>query len=214
MFLAERWAEAFVASWASANASGAIKTSGINAAAASPGRTAEAGSAGEGLAVLRAVLPLVRGIPGEVSGRTAALRLEKMLRTAAAGAGESPGVEAAIRLLVLLVKKGDLQFSEALTEAIEKIIDRQRGALGCILETAVSPEEDIQEALKKALIKKTGAAEIRLSWQINPELLGGFRLRLGDEVFDASLRGQLEQMAADLEAAPLELDRADAAGGN
>jgi F-type H+-transporting ATPase subunit delta len=187
MFLAERWAEAFV--------------------------NASETNAGEGLALLRAVFPLVRGIPGEVSGRAAAFRLEKMLR-AAAGTGESPGMEAAIRLLVLLVKKGNLRFSEAVTGAIEKILDRQRGTLECVLEAAAPPEEDFQEDLKKALIKKTGATEVRVLPRINPELLGGFRLRLGDEVLDASLRGQLEQMAADMEAAPLKLDATGAAGGN
>jgi F-type H+-transporting ATPase subunit delta len=216
MFFAERWAEAFInASGAFINASGAcVNASGVNGGTAVAGGGLAAENAGEGLAVLRAVLPLVRGIPGEVSGRAAAFRLEKMLRTAAAGSGESPGLEASIRLLVLLVKKGNLRFSEDLTGAIEKGLDRQRGTLECVLESVDPPEEDFQEDLKKALIKKTGAAEVRLLRRINPELLGGFRLRLGDEVLDASLRGQLKQMAAHLEAAPLEMDMAGAAGGN
>ncbi|MDR1099826.1 MAG: F0F1 ATP synthase subunit delta [Treponema sp.] len=226
MFIPERWAEAF-----------------INTAGSFSGAAAAAESAEEGLAVLRAVLPLVRGIPGEVSGRTAALRLERMLRAAAAvtgesttppqadgvccsckvfdsgskplvppqGAGvwtlrnESPGVETAIRFLVLLVKKGGLRFSGSLIGAIEKIIDRQRGVLECVLESADPPDEDVQEDLKQALMKKTGAKDIRFLSQIRPELLGGFRLRLGDEILDASLRGQLGQMAADLESGPVNL---------
>ncbi|MDR1277840.1 MAG: F0F1 ATP synthase subunit delta [Treponema sp.] len=185
MFIPERWAEAF------------IKTAGSFTGAAA------AESAEEGFAVLRALLPLVRGIPGEVSGRTAALRLEGMLRAAAAVTGESPGMEAAIRLLVLLVKKGGLRFGGSLLGAIEKIIDRQQGVLECVLESADPPDEDVQEDLKQALIKKTGAKDIRLLPRIRPELLGGFRLRLGDKILDASIRGQLGQMAADLEAGPV-----------
>lgn len=193
MFLAERWAEAFV------YAAGAF-TGGADAA----GPEASIKNAREGLAFLRTVLPLIREIPGEVAGRTAAFRLEKILRAAAAESAveKTPGLEAALRLTVLLIKKGGLRFGDEVTGAIEQIIDQRQGLLEGILESAGPPEENFLEELKKALIKKTGAREIRLLPRIRPELLGGFRLRLGDEVLDASLRGQLRQMAADLEAAP------------
>ncbi|MDR1412002.1 MAG: F0F1 ATP synthase subunit delta [Spirochaetaceae bacterium] len=204
MFIPERWAEAFI------NASGAF----VNASGALAG-TAAVESAAEGLAVLKAVLPLLRGIPGEVSGRAAALRLEGMLRAAAAqaAAGESPGTEAAIRLLVLLVKKDKLRFSGSLIGAIEKITGRQRGVLECVLESANPPEEAVQKELKQALKTKTGAKDIRLLPRVRPELLGGFRLRLGDEILDASLRGQLGQMAADLAAGPVNPEARPTAGG-
>jgi F-type H+-transporting ATPase subunit delta len=199
MFLAERWAEAYVGA------------SGVKAGAFPAGGAAE--NAGEGLALFRAVLPLLREIPGEVSGSAAALRIEKMLRGAAAKAGEPPGAEAAIRLLALLVKKGNLRFGEDLAGAVEKLLDRRRGTLECVLEAAAPPEENFQAELEKALIKKTGATGVRILPRINPELLGGFRLRLGDEVLDASLRGQLEQMAADLNAVPPEPGKAGSGTG-
>jgi F-type H+-transporting ATPase subunit delta len=190
MVLAERWAEAFV------NATGAT----------SPAASAK--NAGDGLAFLRAVLPLIRKIPGEPAGGAAAFRLEGMLRAALAktAAEKTPGLEAALRLIVLLVKKSRLRFGDAVIRAIGQIIDREQGILECVLESAAPPEEDFLAELKKALIAKTGAREIRLLPRIKPELLGGFCLRLGDEVLDASLRGQVRQLAAELEAAPWDLD--------
>jgi F-type H+-transporting ATPase subunit delta len=192
MFPAERWAEAFV------HAAGTLEA----------GPAASLQSAGEGLAFLRAVLPLLREIPGEAAGYAMALRLEKTLRAALAktAAGKSPGPEAALRLIVLLVKKGRLPQGDELTGAIEKIIDLRRGLLECVLESAAAPEEDFLEDLKTVLLKKTGAPEIRLLCRIQPELLAGFRLRLGDEVLDLSLRGQLGRMAVDLGAAPWGLE--------
>jgi F-type H+-transporting ATPase subunit delta len=197
MFLAERWAEAFV------YAAGAFDG---GADIAGPEESIK--NAREGLAFLRAVFPLIREIPGEVAGSAAAFRLERMLRAAAAKSAveKTPGLEAALRLTVLLVKKDGLRFGDAVTGAIEQIIDRRRGLLEGVLESAAPPEENFLEDLKKVLIKKTGAREIRILPRIRPELLGGFRLRLGDEVLDASLRGQIRQMAADLEAAPREWD--------
>jgi F0F1-type ATP synthase delta subunit len=195
MFRPERWAAAFMD------------------AAASPE------NADEGLAAFRALLPPVTGLRREVSGAGSARRLEGMIRAAASRAGlRSPGLEGAIRLIVLLVKRGLLVYGGAVAEAIEKLLDEKKGTVEVTLESAFPPEEKFLEALKQELIKKTGAREIRVLPRTLPELLGGCRLRIGSESIDASLRGQLADMASDLGAAPWGLDAAmsgaAARGGN
>jgi F-type H+-transporting ATPase subunit delta len=193
MFLPERWAAAFIG------------------AAPSPE------NAEEGLAVFKALLPPVTGLRREVSGAGAALRLEGMIRAAASQTGiRPPGLEGAIRLIALLVKRGRLTCGGEVADAIEKLLDEKKGTVTAVLESAFPPGEEFLAALQQELIKKTGAGRVRILPRTLPELLGGCRLRIGSESIDASLRGQLAKMAADLGAAPWGLNAAapgDAAYG-
>jgi F-type H+-transporting ATPase subunit delta len=184
VFFADRWAEAFV-----------------NAAGAFSGASPSPENAEEGLAAFKALLPPVMGLHRAISGAAQAIRLEGMIRTAAAASGiRSPGMEGAIRLITLLVKKNGLPRGGQVAERIEKLLSEKKGRVEVILESAVPPEEEFQEALKQALRKKTGAGEVVILPRTAPELLGGCRLRMGGISIDASLRGQLEKMAADLSA--------------
>lgn len=65
------------------------------------------------------------------------------------------------------------------------------------VETSIplSPEEkkSLEEALTHALER-----EVMLEVAVKPELIGGFRVQVGDWVYDTSLTGQLHQMAEQL----------------
>jgi F-type H+-transporting ATPase subunit delta len=173
MFSAERWAEAFIR---------------------------VRGDPSESLALLRALLPCIQRIPGHVSGNTAALHLERALRRALQGSGETLGDDVyACRLLVLLVKHGYFAHIGDVIDEIEHAWERQNGVLAALVESAFpldrQAEPEFLESLKDALRRKTGAKEIKLINKVNPELLGGYRLRIGSELLDLSVQGQLRQMA-------------------
>jgi len=67
-----------------------------------------------------------------------------------------------------------------------------------LVESALPLGEADEARLVEALKRRTGAREVRLEKRAAPELGGGFRLRLGDEVIDASVRGMLRKMASGL----------------
>jgi F-type H+-transporting ATPase subunit delta len=202
MFVPERWAAAFI------NACDVCTTNITSDACTASDACDTSDAAGEGLAVLKEICPQVDRIPGPVSGTSAAAQLDRMLRTAlresrpSPEAAASPGLAAAFRLIILLVRKGLFQHNGAVIREIEQILDRKRGILPVTVESPFSPDEEFREALKQGLRKKTGAREIKLRIRIVPELLGGCRLRMGSESLDASLKGQIQKMAADLGAAP------------
>jgi F-type H+-transporting ATPase subunit delta len=188
MFTPERWAAAF------------INTAGDEA------------PIGEGLDLLRALSPVISAIPGSVAGTDAVVRLEKMIRQSlsvtktagnSAGSVEAKGVqgrgtEIALRFLLLLIKKDLFRHIDAIIKEIEAELDRLRGILPVTLESAAAPDGDFQESLRKQLIEKTGAKGIKLDTRLVPDLLGGYRLRIGGDIIDASLRSQLQRMGAEL----------------
>ena len=168
----------------------------------------------EGYACLKALVPPVKAIPGELSGYHTSRRLEKLLQDGAVEAGFSgPSTTHTIRFVALLVEKNRFKYIDVILPEIERRLDSQHGALAVIVESPAALDSDFEQALKRRLAERYGATSINLKTRLVPELLGGYRLRIGGVYIDASLRGQAERMKADLAAAVLEHCTAPAPGG-
>jgi F-type H+-transporting ATPase subunit delta len=174
MFVPRRWAAAFV------NATG--------------------GEAGEGFVVLGILSAWIKSLPGAVFGSYAAKRLEGLIAAGAekTGAGEPEILKKCSRFVCLLVKRDLFTHIDPVLREIEKILNEQKGILPVIAESALPMDGELEAFVTGELKKRKGAAELRLEKRLNPDLIGGLRLRIGDEVIDASLRGQLQRMAAEL----------------
>jgi F0F1-type ATP synthase delta subunit len=153
---------------------------------------------------LKTLAQPLRSVRGVFFGHSASVKIEKMLRESA-GVPEngSPGfaLEYAIRFICLLVEKNCFRYIDSLLRKIEQMLNEQKGILDITVESAVSPDGGFEEELAQMIKQKTGAAAVKIKTQVKPELLGGYLLRLGDFYVDASLRGQLENMRAELIAA-------------
>ena len=57
---------------------------------------------------------------------------------------------------------------------------------------------DKQQAAIVETLKKRFGKGIKATTTVNPELIGGVSIQIGDEVIDASVRGKLSQLAASL----------------
>jgi F-type H+-transporting ATPase subunit delta len=158
------------------------------------GRDAE-----EGFEILKVLSVWIKRLPGSVSGSSAASRLEGLILEGAvkAGLGKGPAVEKVSRFTALLVKKDLIRMVDRILEEVEKILDKRRGTLRVFAESALPLEGDLEKRICDD-IRKKGINEVRLEKKINPDLVGGYRLRIGDEIIDASVRFQLQKMAAEL----------------
>jgi hypothetical protein len=178
MFVPSRWARGFV-----------------NAA----GEDAEAA-----LEFVRIMGPALRSVSGLLAGTAAARRLGQLFHgvfaavPAGTGGPEARSRELALGFVLLLVKKNLLRYTGRLIEAIEEELDGRRGVLRAHLTFARAPDAEFLDQLKDSLMKKTGAAGIRLTTEAVPELLAGCRLRIGSDSIDASLQTRLKQLGAEL----------------
>jgi F0F1-type ATP synthase delta subunit len=147
---------------------------------------------------LKAIAQPVKSVRGVFFGHHAAAELEKMLRD---GAAEPPvAVEYAIRFICLLVEKNCFRYIDILLPVIERKLDEQKGILSFSLEAASAVDSGFEAELARMIREKAGAADVKIKTSVKPELLSGYRLRMGGFYIDASLKGQLAQMKADLEA--------------
>jgi F0F1-type ATP synthase delta subunit len=155
--------------------------------------------ADKNLEALKALAVPVKELRGDAAGRSAALRLEKMIREAAGGNGApEEETEIAVRFITLLVEKHFIRQIDPVIQEIERILEGRRGILTAVLESAFPRDADFERTLEKEIMARTGAAGVQFETLQAPELLDGYRLRISGETIDASLRAQLRQMQADL----------------
>jgi ATP synthase F1 delta subunit len=157
--------------------------------------------ADEAFLYLKAFAAQIKPIEGVLFGRVASEKLEKILRESAASsagvsAEETTAVEYAIRFLCLLIEKNCLRHIGLLLQRIEQSLDQQNGILNITVEAAAPVDSGFEKEIERAVKEKTGAAFVKMKTRIRPELLGGYLLRIGSFYVDASLKGQLENMAA------------------
>jgi len=156
-------------------------------------------NADEAFLCLKALAAQIKTINGVLIGHSGSAKLEKLLRESAASANEeTPAVEYAIRFLCLLVEKNCFRYIGLVLQKIEQNLDVQNGILDVTVESAAPTDSGFEEELSTIIKEKTGSAGVKMKTLVRPELLGGYLLRIGSHYIDASLKGQLENMAADL----------------
>jgi F-type H+-transporting ATPase subunit delta len=155
-------------------------------------------NAAEGFACLKAMVSPLKAVSGSLFGYSAARRIEALLRECA-DTSQIPA-EYPIRFITLLVEKNQWRHIDEILQKIEERIDIQRGSLTVIAETMFPMDGAFEKELKENIIKRLGAADVNIKTHLVPELLGGYRLRIGGFFVDASLKGQIEEMKTALEA--------------
>jgi len=88
---------------------------------------------------------------------------------------------------------------DAIVDAYAEFSDHSEGLVTAEIVAASPLDERRQDRLRRALSERTGQ-EVRLQIEVDPALIGGVIAKVGDLVFDGSLRTQLGQLRANLTA--------------
>jgi F-type H+-transporting ATPase subunit delta len=76
-------------------------------------------------------------------------------------------------------------------------LDGQRGVVAATVISAAPLDEASLVAVRQRVTDMTGAT-VRLAARVDPDLIGGLTLQVGDRLLDASLRGRLERLRVQL----------------
>lgn len=63
------------------------------------------------------------------------------------------------------------------------------------VESAVELDEAARQRISSGLAKQYGT-DLDLHYQVTPDLIGGLRIRVGDDVLDGSVKGRLDRLAS------------------
>jgi len=94
---------------------------------------------------------------------------------------------------LFLADKGRLEFLLPIQAFYSKLLDEEEGILRGSLVTAVDLSQKKQDKVRKGLEKQLNS-NLVLDFETDQSILGGLLLRIGDKLYDASIKAQLEQV--------------------
>lgn len=93
--------------------------------------------------------------------------------------------------LMLLVDNGRAPLLPEISKCYQKLSDEKAGRMKATVITASKVAESVVEELKSSLEKSTGK-KVALTPEVDPGLVGGLVIKVGDIVYDGSIRTQLQ----------------------
>jgi F-type H+-transporting ATPase subunit delta len=100
-------------------------------------------------------------------------------------------------LVQVLVTNGRLDLLPHIRALFEELKREHEGVLEATVISALPMSDDQVKPLLAALEKKFGR-KVTAQVEVDPELIGGARIVVGDKVIDATVRGRLDAMATAL----------------
>jgi F-type H+-transporting ATPase subunit delta len=112
----------------------------------------------------------------------------------AATKGRPPAVRG---LIALLVRRDRIALIGSIAQEFARLVEEREGIARAHVTTAVELDRAAREALTTRLGRATGK-KIQATFAVDPDLLGGARIQVGDHLVDASLRAQLRSLQQQL----------------
>jgi F-type H+-transporting ATPase subunit delta len=102
-----------------------------------------------------------------------------------------------LQFLFLLVEKRREALLPTIITAYEELYFQYTDRLAVTVRSAVPLEEQLRERLLQALHERTGKTIVP-TFDVEPDLLGGVQLQIGDTVIDGTLRHALQRLRSEL----------------
>jgi F-type H+-transporting ATPase subunit delta len=101
--------------------------------------------------------------------------------------------EPVLRLVGLLVERGRVDQLPHVAAEYRRMRNAERGIVAAVARTALPLSDDETATLKKKVAQMTGRT-VDLRVEVDESLIGGLTVRVGDTLYDASVRGRLERL--------------------
>jgi F-type H+-transporting ATPase subunit delta len=120
---------------------------------------------------------------------------EKVLRRVVQGVAPE-----ALNLALLMIRRGRPGAIDAMVDRFGELVRRERGISLAEVRTALPLDDEQRAAIAERLVTLTGD-RIEMNEVVDDALIGGVSVRIGDRLYDASVRSRLERLRARLTAA-------------
>lgn len=81
----------------------------------------------------------------------------------------------------------------AILHAIKRLVRLELNRRQVTIESATELDDTTREQVASGLTAKYGSG-LKFDYRVTPELLGGLKVRVGDDVFDGSVKGRLNRL--------------------
>jgi F-type H+-transporting ATPase subunit delta len=140
---------------------------------------------------------LARGLDTENIRGLRDQRVPFARRRAALDAAVQGEPKAMRAVLAILLERDRIEIVPDIARAFAELVDRREGVVKAKITTPVEIAAAQRDDLVRRLEQASGQ-KIRATFQVDPALIGGARVQLGDRLIDASLHTQLEHLAREM----------------
>jgi F-type H+-transporting ATPase subunit delta len=98
-----------------------------------------------------------------------------------------------LNILELLLENHRMPAIHRLNKEFDRLWDDENKLLPVDITSAVALDEDVVKRLGDQIGEQTGR-KVQLNTHVDPDVLGGIVLRVGNQILDASIRNRLDQL--------------------
>lgn len=100
------------------------------------------------------------------------------------------------KFLSLLIDKGRFNLLPEIQDEFSKLIDKEKGTVHVEISSPYELKDDTIENLRISLEKVllSPSEKLKVNKKIEPELIGGIKVKIKDLVYDGSIKGRLENL--------------------
>lgn len=103
-----------------------------------------------------------------------------------------------LNFLLLLVDRRRIVFIQGICQKYLELLRKLNNTVLAEITSAVRLYEEEAERLSEKVKQMTGANAVEIATNIDPNIIGGVIIKVGSQVYDASLRGQLRRISLSL----------------
>ncbi|MGB3613258.1 MAG: ATP synthase F1 subunit delta [Elainellaceae cyanobacterium] len=100
--------------------------------------------------------------------------------------------------LMLLVDKGRISLLDDICVEYQSLVRERSGTVLAEVTSAVPLSGEQEQAIRQKVLSFAEANQVELDVKTDPDLIGGVIIKVGSQVIDASLRGQLRRIGLKL----------------
>jgi len=116
---------------------------------------------------------------------------KELLNFALNRSGKSPD-QLVSNFISFVLESGRVTHLAGMITAFKELLNEKRGVVKAEITTAIRISEDDIKSIKAAL---SGRSEVEAQGKVDPSILGGMIVRIGNDVVDMSLKRQLDLLA-------------------
>ncbi len=103
-----------------------------------------------------------------------------------------------LKFIMLLVEKKREDILHDIVKVYQQIYDEKMSIVSAEVVTAVEVGERLKKKIEQKILELTGAKKVKASYRVDPSILGGIVIRVGDTVYDASIRRRIQLLREQL----------------
>ncbi len=103
----------------------------------------------------------------------------------------------AYNMVRLLLQRRSLELIAPIAAEYKRLLNQKRGVVSALV-TSAKPLTEEEDAAVRARVAQMTGATVDVKTAIDPSLIGGLTVRIGDRLIDASVKGRLERLREQL----------------